>query len=77
MPERIVETRSRKLRVLQAEREAAPREISGDGSQANALPLARPRSERKPDWIRMKMPQGEVFFDLKQRVAELGLHTVC
>src|SRR5947208_16992428 len=25
----------------------------------------------------MKMRSGEVFFDLKQRVAELGLHTVC
>ena len=25
----------------------------------------------------MKMPRGDVFFDLKQRVAELGLHTVC
>ena len=25
----------------------------------------------------MKMPSGEVFFDLKKRVGELGLHTVC
>jgi lipoic acid synthetase len=25
----------------------------------------------------MKMPTGDVFFDLKKRVAELGLHTVC
>jgi lipoic acid synthetase len=25
----------------------------------------------------MKMPSGDVFFDLKKRVAELGLHTVC
>jgi lipoyl synthase len=65
MSERIVETRSRKLRVLQAEREV-------DGA-----PVARPQFQPKPDWIRMKMPRGEVFFDLKQRVAELGLHTVC
>ena len=77
MPERIVETRSRKLRVLQAELGAGSREGSGDRSQATARPPRRPRSERKPDWIRMKMPRGEVFFDLKQRVAELGLHTVC
>jgi lipoic acid synthetase len=73
MPERIVETRSRKLRVLQAELAAS----SGDAGANGAAPSPRPRSERKPDWIRMKMPQGEVFFDLKQRVAELGLHTVC
>jgi lipoyl synthase len=66
MPERIVETRSRKLRVLQAAEEAN-----------GAAPPARPRFQPKPDWIRMKMPRGEVFFDLKQRVAELGLHTVC
>ena len=66
MPERIVETRSRKLRVLQAAEEAS-----------GAAPAARPQFQPKPDWIRMKMPRGEVFFDLKQRVAELGLHTVC
>ncbi|MES1209744.1 MAG: lipoyl synthase, partial [Pseudomonadota bacterium] len=65
MPDRIVETRSRKLRVLQAEREA------------EGAPAERPQFQPKPDWIRMKMPRGEVFFDLKQRVAELGLHTVC
>jgi lipoic acid synthetase len=35
------------------------------------------RLPAKPPWIRMKMPVGEVFFDLKKRVAELGLHTVC
>jgi lipoyl synthase len=57
MPVRIVETRSKKLRVM---------------SPADAAPLPP-----KPDWIRMKMPAGEVFFDLKKRVAELGLHTVC
>ena len=31
----------------------------------------------KPAWIRAKMPTGEVFFDLRRRVNELGLHTVC
>jgi lipoic acid synthetase len=64
MPERVVETRSRKLRVL---------EVDG------AVPAPPPgeRFERKPDWIRMKMPAGDTFFDLKKRVAELGLHTVC
>jgi lipoic acid synthetase len=62
MPERIVETRSRKLRVLEIEGAArAPAE----------------RLQPKPPWIRMKMPAGDVFFDLKKRVAELGLHTVC
>jgi lipoic acid synthetase len=62
MSGRIVETRSRKLRVLEME---------------GAVPEPAERFQPKPPWIRMKMPSGEVFFDLKKRVAELGLHTVC
>jgi lipoyl synthase len=64
MSGRIVETRSRKLRVL---------EVEGAGVASEPAPRFQP----KPPWIRMKMPAGEVFFDLKKRVAELGLHTVC
>jgi lipoic acid synthetase len=64
MPERVVETRSRKLRV-----------IGGSAEPTDTLPLEK--LPPKPPWIRMKMPVGEVFFDLKKRVAELGLHTVC
>ena len=63
MATRVVETRSRRLRVLEAE--------------AGVAPEARPPLQPKPPWIRMKMPSGDVFFDLKKRVAELGLHTVC
>src|SRR5262245_45145669 len=62
MPTRVVKTRSRKLRILEAE---------------SGLPAARPQMQPKPPWIRMKMPTGDVFSDLKKRVAELGLHTVC
>src|SRR5215510_16345247 len=64
MSDRVVETRPRKLRVLEVE---------------GAVPAPEPaeRFQPKPPWIRMKMPAGEVFFDLKKRVAELGLHTVC
>lgn len=35
------------------------------------------RGPRHPDWIRMKMPKGDNYFDLRDRVKELGLHTVC
>src|SRR3954465_960269 len=66
MPPRVVETRSRPLRVLDSER--------GEASHAAE---ARPQFQPKPPWIRMKMPAGDVFFDLKKRGAELGLHTVC
>ncbi|HEX7509040.1 MAG TPA: lipoyl synthase [Polyangia bacterium] len=57
-----VDTRSRRLRVLgQAEPTAA---TSGD----------RPHH---PPWIRARLPSGQVYFDLRQRVHALGLHTVC
>ncbi len=59
-----VETRSRRLRVL-----GAP--------QPEAAEPAAPQGPRHPSWIRMKMPAGSVFFDLRERVKELGLHTVC
>src|SRR4051794_14035975 len=72
MPPRVVETRSRRLRVLEAER-GAPSHAAHAADAANG----RPQFQPKPPWIRMKMPTGEVFFDLKKRVAELGLHTVC
>src|SRR3954465_9046240 len=66
MPPRVVETRSRPLRVLESEQGAD-----------SGLPAARARLQPKPSWIRMKLPSGDTFFDLKKRVAELGLHTVC
>jgi lipoic acid synthetase len=57
----LPETRSRKLRVVEADPGSPP-------------PAALPRH---PPWIRAKMPAGKVFFDLRARVHELGLHTVC
>src|SRR5581483_10740690 len=69
-PIRVVETRSRKLRVLEEARAA-------EGAPVTAEPIAVEPIPPKPDWIRMKMPVGEVFFDLKKHVRELGLHTVC
>jgi lipoyl synthase len=65
MSERIVETRSRRLRVIKD-----PRDAAGEVVAREPLPP-------KPAWIRAKMPSGEVFFDLRRRVKELQLHTVC
>jgi len=67
MSERIVETRSRHLRVIRD-----PSGPTGPAAPAEAEPM-----QRKPSWIRAKMPGGEAFFDLRKRVGELGLHTVC
>lgn len=58
----LVDTRSRRLRVL----------------NENA-PQTAPKAERPnhPPWIRAKLPSGKTYFDLRQRVHALGLHTVC
>jgi lipoyl synthase len=60
------ETRSRHLRVVAGDSAAPP---------AGSVPLET--LPRHPPWIRAKMPAGKVFFDLRARVHELGLHTVC
>ena len=46
---------------------------AGSGVQTNAEPPRR----RHPDWIRTKLPTSPTFFDVKRRVQELNLHTVC
>lgn len=38
---------------------------------------AAPPRRRHPDWIRVKLPTKPTFFEVKQRVGELKLHTVC
>jgi lipoic acid synthetase len=36
-----------------------------------------PRPQRKPAWLRVKMPSGSTYFELKRLVREQRLHTVC
>jgi len=33
--------------------------------------------ERKPDWIKVRLPSNPVFFSTKAMIADLRLHTVC
>jgi lipoic acid synthetase len=40
------------------------------------FPKAVPH-QRKPSWLKMKMPGGDGYFRLKQLVGEKKLHTVC
>ncbi len=37
----------------------------------------KPRYESKPDWIRMRLPSGQKYADLKEMFADLKLATVC
>lgn len=58
----LVDTRSRRLRVLD------------DRPTGPAVTAERPHH---PAWIRARLPSGKTYFDLRQRVHALGLHTVC
>jgi lipoic acid synthetase len=42
-----------------------------------AQPAAQDAHPRHPPWIRARLPSGQTYFDLRQRVHSLGLHTVC
>lgn len=35
------------------------------------------RPERKPEWLRARVPKGEKYIELKKLMRGLGLHTVC
>ena len=44
-----------------------------------ATPKINPalHQERKPDWIKVRLPSNPVFFSTKAMIADLNLHTVC
>jgi len=68
-----------------------PRPLGGDTARQLATPLvslsglvlnnqaerSQLSMQRKPDWIRAKMPGGEGYLRLKQIISEHRLHTVC
>jgi lipoic acid synthetase len=35
------------------------------------------RLEKKPEWLRIRLPSGENYVKVRQTIASLGLHTVC
>jgi len=35
------------------------------------------RLEKKPEWLRIKLPSGQNYVNIRQTLASLGLHTVC
>jgi lipoic acid synthetase len=40
-------------------------------------PPEPPRGRKHPDWIKVRIPSGENYFDVRQLVHDLQLHTVC
>jgi lipoyl synthase len=37
----------------------------------------KPEPVRRPEWLRVRLPSGENYFELKRLMRSLGLHTVC
>ena len=35
------------------------------------------RAGRRPDWLKVRLPSGENYFELKRLMRDLSLHTVC
>ena len=33
--------------------------------------------EKKPEWLRIRLPSGQNYVNIRQAIASLGLHTVC
>jgi lipoyl synthase len=55
-----------------------PASIALGGGVAAADPSTAPAQQRRhPEWIRAKMPSGEVYHDLRRMLAGLNLNTVC
>lgn len=52
---------------------AEPKFIKNGIHRKNAEPVR----ERKPDWLKVKMPTSTVYGEVKKLVREHGLHTVC
>jgi lipoic acid synthetase len=52
---------------------------STSNTPRKGLPIVgqAPPGRRHPEWIKARIPSGENYFALRNRVHELGLHTVC
>jgi len=46
--------------------------VSGESGESPSAPR-----RRHPEWLRVKMPGGDGYNELRRMVKELGLHTVC
>ncbi len=41
------------------------------------LPIAEPPRKKRPDWLRVKLPTGENYRNVRDIVDEFRLHTIC
>jgi lipoic acid synthetase len=48
-----------------------------DARSTSKLPIVDGRRRRHPDWIKVRLPTQPTFFEVRDMVHELALHTVC
>jgi lipoic acid synthetase len=41
------------------------------------IDLTKPAPQRKPEWLKVRLPHGEAYENVLERVRKLELHTVC
>lgn len=58
-------------------REEIERDLRRGAPMRRAPGPDAPRPERRPEWLRVRVQQGENFTELREVMRERGLHTVC
>ena len=73
----LVDTRSRRLRLKLLDEKAAPMAAVKAPSEVPPAVPGEPRKARHPAWIKAKLPSGDTYFEVRELVHKLELHTVC
>jgi lipoic acid synthetase len=58
-------------------REQIERDLRRGAALRDAPGLDAPRPSRRPEWLKVRVQQGENFTELRNIMRERGLHTVC
>ncbi len=53
------------------------RQTGSDKTARNPVKIIPIQPLKKPDWIRVRSPSSQTFYDVKRILREHGLHTVC
>jgi lipoic acid synthetase len=51
--------------------------VTGGSSAADGVPDGLAGRRSRPDWLKVRLPQGGSYFELKRLIHERGLNTVC
>ncbi len=63
--------------TIDRESSATNRKLSEIDKKSSVIERNRPLMERKPEWLKISLPQGKQYLDVKEIIARKGLHTIC